>query len=110
MIGTLRVSWRAAQAAADFDAGELRQHPVQQHKIGLFFAGDEQGFLAVLASSNAIAFAFEIVAQQRDKGAFVFGDQNGRLQGHALCSKGTVVSLVTSALGRSVARWSPLTM
>ena len=70
----------AAQAAADFDAGELRQHPVQQHQIGLFLGGDQQRFLAVLRFQHAIAFALQIVAQQGDQGAFVFGDQNGRLQ------------------------------
>ena len=47
MIGTLRVSWRPRRPPADLDAGQLRQHPVQQHQIGLFLGGDQQGFLAV---------------------------------------------------------------
>ena len=79
MIGTLRVSWRLAQAAADLDARQLRQHPVQQHQIGLFLGGDQQGFLAVARFQHAIAFALQIVAQQGDQGAFVFGDQDGGL-------------------------------
>ena len=94
----------AAQAAADLDAGELRQHPVEQDEIGLFLGGDQQRLLAVLRLEHAIAFALQIVAQQRDQRAFVFGDQDGRLQAHAFVSKGTLVSLVVSALGRSVAR------
>ena len=37
----------AAQAAADLDARQLRQHPVEQHEIGLFLGGHHQRFLAV---------------------------------------------------------------
>ncbi len=67
------------QAAADFDARQLRHHPVQDHQVGLFFGGDQQRLLAVAGFHNSIAFALQIVAQQGDQGAFVFGDQNGGL-------------------------------
>ncbi len=54
----------AAQAAADLDTGELRQHPVEQDEIGFFFRSDEQRLFAVARFQNAVTFAFEIVAQR----------------------------------------------
>ncbi len=83
----------------------------KQHDIGFFLIGDEEGLLAVARLQHAIAFAFEIVAEQRDESGLVFGNEDGGFQGHvALRSKGTVVELVVSALGRSIARWTPLTI
>ncbi len=82
MMGTLRVSWRAAQAAADLDAGKLRQHPVEHHDIGPFLGGDQQRLLAVARFEHAIAFALQIVAQQRDQRGFVFDNQDCRLERH----------------------------
>ena len=66
----------AAQAAADFDAGQLRQHPIEQHEIGLGFVGEKQRLLAVLGFEDAIAFALEIVAQQGRERGFVLNHQN----------------------------------
>ena len=67
----------AAQAAADLDARQLRQHPVQHHQVGLLLGGDQQRFLAVAGFQHPVTFALQIVAQQGDQGAFVFGDQDG---------------------------------
>jgi len=83
----------------------------EQHEIGHLFAGHEQGFLAVLGFEHAIPLALQIVAQQRDEGVLVFGDQDCGFQSHDVFrSKGTVVLDVTSAFGRSFARCPPLTM
>jgi len=90
-MGTLRVSCRP-------------------RRIRPLFVGDEQRFLAVLRLEHAIAFAFQVVTQQRYKGAFVFGNENSGFQHHVLGSNGTFVLEVTSALGRSFARKPPLTM
>ena len=69
----------AAQAAADLDAGKLRQHPVQHHQIGLFLGRDQKRLLAIAGFQHPVALALQIVAQQRDQGAFVFGNQDGGL-------------------------------
>ena len=69
----------SAQAAADLDAGKLRQHPVQHHQIGLFLGRDQQRLLAIARFQHPIALALQIVAQQCDQGAFVFGNQDGGL-------------------------------
>jgi len=101
----------AAQTPAHFDARKLRQHPVEQHEVRRLLVGHQDRFLAVLRFQHAIAFAFEIIAQERDEGALVFRDEDRGLQGHvAGRSNLTVVELVTSAFGRSIVRWPPVTM
>ena len=107
MIGTLRVSWRPRrrrQTSMPESCGSIQSSSTRS---GFSSAGDEQRLLAVPRLEHAIAFAFEVVAQQRDEGALVLGDQNAGFHAHAFLSKGTLVSLVVSALGRSLARWSP---
>src|SRR6185369_11648543 len=109
MIGTLRVSWRPRrrrQTSMPESCGNIQS----RRTIGLFLGRDQERFLAVLRFEYTIAFAFQIVAQQGDQRAFVFGNKNRRLQAHAFLSKGTLVSLVVSALGRSFDRWSARTM
>jgi hypothetical protein len=75
MIGTRRaVSGRGA-AAADLDAGEMRQHPVEQDEVGLVLA-QMQRLLAVVRLGDAEALALEIVAQQADQRGLVLDDQD----------------------------------
>ena len=83
MIGTLRVSARLLQPPAHLDAGDLRQHPVQQHEVGNILVRQHQRFVAVARLDRAIAFLFDIVAQQRHQRRFVFGDQDQWLARHS---------------------------
>ena len=111
MIGTLRVSWRVRsrrQTSMPESCGSIQS---SRTRSGVSSAATSKRLLAVMGLAHAIALALEIVAQQRDQGGFVFDDQDCGFERHSYFrSKGTVVVLVTSALGRSIARWAPLTM
>ena len=79
MTGSERVSRRAPDAAADLDAGDQRQHPVEQHEIGLALGDLHECLLAVAGLADLEALLFEIVAQHRDERRLVFDDQDERL-------------------------------
>ena len=62
--------------------GSIQSNTTQ---VGLFLGGDQQGFLAIACFQDPVSFPLQIVTQQRDQGAFVFGDQNRGLA-HACVS------------------------
>ena len=68
----------AADLAADFEAGHRRQHPVEQHEVGLGFGDAGQRFLAVGGFLDAEALLFEIVAQHGGERGFVLHHQHQR--------------------------------
>ena len=57
----------SAQAAADLDAGQLRQHPVEQQNIRLALVDHHQRLLAVRGGGDLVAFLVEVVADQLDQ-------------------------------------------
>ena len=74
-------------------------------RSGFSSAAIQEGLFAVLRLQHAIAFAFQIVAQQGDQGAFVFDNKNGRVTHQCCASNGTAVFAGRlSALGRLLAR------
>ncbi len=73
-----------AQAAANFDARRLRQHPVEHDQIRRAFVGDHQRFFAIVGDGDAIAFLLKIVFEQIGQGRFVFDDQHVCCLGHGV--------------------------
>ena len=78
--GHVARGWLAPDLAADLDAGQRRQHPVQQHDIGLLFLDQIQRFLAVGGLGHAVALLFEIITQHGDKRGFVFDHEGQRFR------------------------------
>ena len=66
----------APQLPADLDAGEQRQHPVEQHQVRLLLARQQQRLLAVARFGHAEAFALEVVAQQRHQRRLVLDHED----------------------------------
>ena len=54
----------AAELAADLEARKLRQHPVQQHQVGLGLGDAEQRLLPVRGLLDPEALLLQVVAQQ----------------------------------------------
>ncbi len=104
----LRVSWRAAQAPADLDAGRLRQHPIEQHQIGRPLIGGDHRFFAVHGDADLIAFLLKIVLEQFGQRRFVFDDQDVSGIGHVWFAPQLMPGSL-SARGRSESISSPVT-
>jgi hypothetical protein len=58
-----------AQAAGDFNARKLGQHPVEQDDVRLAFLDQQERLFAVSRGCNLIAFLDEVVAEQLDERA-----------------------------------------
>ena len=69
----------AADAAADLDARQLGQHPVQQHQVRRALVDLEHPLLAVRGDDHAIALLLQIVLKQGRKRVLVFHHQDIRL-------------------------------
>jgi hypothetical protein len=65
----------AADLAAHLDAGDHRQHPVEQHQVRLRFGDAGQRLLPVGRFVNAKPLLFQIVAQHRHQRGFVLHQQ-----------------------------------
>ena len=52
MIGTLAVLAAAAEAAADLDAADALDHPVEHDHVGLHFVDEDQRFFAVAGAGH----------------------------------------------------------
>ncbi len=68
----------APDLTADLDAGERRQHPVQQHKIGLGFGDADQRLVPVGCFVHGVTGFLQVIAQQGEKRGFVFHHEDGR--------------------------------
>ena len=107
MIGScLRLRPRP-QAAAQFDAGQARQHPVEHDQVGHPLLQPGVGVVAAADGFDIIAFGIEVVAQQRGQRFLVFHHQNARAHIAvsppvvSLSVPGTVVAkVVMSPFGR----------
>ena len=110
-----------AQAPADLDPGDRRQHPIEHDEVGQSLVDHHQGFLAVGAHSDAIALLLEVVAKQGGERVFILDDQyigdeaSLRIGQRALRPKPVAGAPVevhgrtrASALGRSSARAAPV--
>ena len=67
----------AAEFAADFVAGALGHHEVEDDEVGVVCAGDGEGLLAVVGGDDVEAFFFEVEGEELADGRFVVGDQDG---------------------------------
>ena len=76
MTGSVRVDFAGAQAPADFEARDARQHPVEDHEVGRIFGEAQLGLVAALDILDRIAFRLEVVAQQQRQIRFVLDDQD----------------------------------
>jgi hypothetical protein len=65
-----------AQAAAQLDAGQARQHPVQHDQVGHPLLQPGVGVVAAGNGFDIIAFGIEVVAQKRGERLLVFNHQN----------------------------------
>ena len=72
----LATNSRWAQAAADLDPGDLRQHPAEHDDVGQALGNQGQGLLAVGGDGDLVAFLVEIVLQQGREGVFVLDHQD----------------------------------
>ncbi len=64
------------QAAAQFDTGQARQHPVEHDQVGNAFLQPGIGIVAAADGFDVVAFGIEVVAQQRGQRFLVFDHQN----------------------------------
>ena len=96
-------------AAADLDAGERRQHPVEHHQVGAPLVDHEQRLLAVHGLTHFEAALLQVVAQQREQRRLVLDDQNVGLHGAVSVSSPAWWKGVTSPLGRSSSTGVPVT-
>ena len=78
-----------AHPAADLDAADFRQHPVQQQQVRRALVEHDQRFLAVPGYADIVIFLAQIVEQELRYGFFVFCDQHIGLHGSApFCRRG----------------------
>ena len=96
-----------ADAAAQLDAGEPGQHPVEQHDVGHLLAQADLRLVAAGHAVHLVAFGLEVVAQEEHQGLLILHDQNARPHGQAPTS--SEASIERSFFGRSMARVSPVT-
>lgn len=68
-----------AQSPAQLDAGQARQHPIQDDKIRRVLADGHFRFVAANGDCDAKAFGFEIVLKQRRQRLFVLDNQHLRV-------------------------------
>jgi hypothetical protein len=66
-----------APAAAELDAGQAGQHPVEQDQVGHAVADALHRLVAALGGDNAEAFGLEVVAQHQGEIGLVLDDQDG---------------------------------
>ena len=64
--------------AADFEARDARQHPVEDHEVGRVLRQPQLRLVAALDVLDHIAFRLEIVAEQQGQIRFVLDDQDAR--------------------------------
>ena len=70
-----------AQPAAQLDAGQARQHPVEHHQVGAALLQPSIGLVAARGGLNLVALGLEIVAEQHGERLFVLHDQDARVHG-----------------------------
>ena len=69
---------RPPDLPAYFETRDVRQHPIEQHRVGPALGDAQQRLLAVGRLVNGETLALQIVAQHRDKRCLVFDDQDNR--------------------------------
>ncbi len=67
-----------AQSAADFEAGDAGQHPVEDDEIGRRFGDQRLRFVAAFGALDDIAFRLEIIGQQQRQRLLVLHHQHAR--------------------------------
>ena len=110
MTGRRSVSRAGADAAAELDAGEAGQHPVEQHEVGHLLAQADLGLVAAGDAVDLVALGLEIVAQEQRQRLLVLDDQNAQV---AIAQAPVSPRRCRSSSGRSSAgrsaRVSPVT-
>ena len=76
MIGSALGLRPRAQPAAELDAGQAGQHPVEHDEIGRGLAQRGVGLVAARDGLDLVALGFEIVAQQQRQRLLVLDDQD----------------------------------
>src|SRR5215216_2589656 len=72
-----------AQPAAQLDARQAGQHPVEQNEIGHALGEFQLRFVAARGSLHRVAFRLEVVAKQQRERLLVFHDQDAGSAGRA---------------------------
>ena len=91
-----------AQPAAELDAGDARQHPVEDEKIGQAFLQADFRFVATVDRIDVEAFGLEIVAEEHAQRLLVF--DNGNSWQHAVELLDVLDPRVSSRLARLPSR------
>ncbi len=66
------------QPAADLEARDAGQHPVEHDEVGWILGQAKLGLVAALDAFDDIAFGFEIVGEQQREIGFVLDDKDAR--------------------------------
>ena len=85
MIGNRSVSGRA-QTAAQLDAGDARQHPVEDQQIRNPLLKCNFSLVTAQHGVDLVAFSFQIVAKQHRKRLFVLNHSNTWTHRHGSCT------------------------
>src|SRR5215469_15265972 len=100
---------RSSNPATHLDAGDERQHPVEQYYVRLALGNLDKRFLTVAGLADLEAFLFKVVAQHHDEWRFVLDDQDGGLGHSGLRPVVTISRLDWSPFGRASAMRVPCT-
>ena len=84
MTGNVR-SLPRPQPAANLEARDAGQHPVENDEIGRVLGEPQFGFVAAPDTLDDIALRFEIVAEQQREIGFVLDDEDARRR-HPVCA------------------------
>jgi hypothetical protein len=75
----------AAQAPAELEAGELRQHPVEEEEVRRALFDQRDRLLAVIGLCHREARGLQIVGQQLLQRQLVLDDEDQRLHPSSSC-------------------------
>ncbi len=117
MTGMSRVCGPVRILAAELDAGDVGQHPVEEHEVGLGLVDGDQRLVAVGGGGDGEALLLEVVGEELADRFFVLDHEDACGHGGILYSglllgaySWTKSMPVGSPLGRSSPRLRPVTM
>ena len=78
MTGSVLVASRARSRRQIFEAGDTRQHPVENDEIGHRLGETQFRLVAAFLAFDDEAFGFEIIGEQQRQRGLVLDDQDAR--------------------------------